>query len=472
MKIINLYTAVGLGAMLMFASCDIGKKYTRPTTSLPDAYRAQTVAVTADTVLLPWRTFFKDPALTGLIDNALQKNNDIAVALLSMKQLDLSYQQAKSALLPALDFNMGATRTWVSQNSLNGSLSRQILGTRYMDAYTTTIQLSWEADIWRKVKMQKESALANYFAQKENLSALRTRLISQVAQAYYNLLALDEQLKITYRNIALSDSTLNIIQLQYQSGQANSLALEQAALQKKTAELLIPTTKQAIAIQENALSILCGVYPDSIARAGNLATALPEAVFPTGVPALLLSRRPDVKAAEYVIMSANARTGLAKAAMYPTIGLTPSIGLNTFKFSKWFDIPGSIVKVIGLNLTQPIFQRKALKTAFESAKIEQEKSVIQFKQAILLAVGEVSDALVKMQYADERLAIVNQKTTSFAKAANDAILLYQSGMATYLEVVTVHNSALQNDLEAISIKRDKLLATIDLYRALGGGADN
>ncbi len=472
MKIINLYTGLCLAAALWLASCDIGKKYTRPTTDLPTAYRMQSVAVTADTVLLPWRTFFKDPALVGLIERALQKNNEIAVALLNMQQLELAYSQAKQTLLPMLNFSAGANRNWFSQNSLNGSLGRQFLGSNYMDNYDATLQLSWEIDIWRKAKMQKESALANYFAQKENLAALRTRLIAQVAQAYYNLLAFDAQLHVSQRNISLSDSTLHIIRLQYQAGAANSLAVEQAELQKKTAELLIPTIRQAIAIQENALQLLCGAYPDSLARVGDLAAILPEAIFPTGVPALLLSRRPDVRAAEYVIVSANARTGLAKAAMYPTIGLTPSIGTNALKIGQWFDIPGSIVKNFGFNLAQPILQRKALQTAWKTAQLEQEKAVVQFKQVVLLAVGEVSDALVKIQYADERLAIVNQKTASFAKSANDALLLYQNGMATYLEVITVHNNALQNDLEAINIQRDKLLAIVDLYRALGGGADN
>lgn len=466
------YILTAFIAVSLLASCSVGKKYTRANLNVPENYRTQTIGVTADTVLLPWKTFFKEEILTGLIEKALAKNNDITVAVMNMQQLELSYKQAKLGLLPTLDLNVGANRTWLSTNSLNGSLSDQFLGTSYMDDYAATLRLSWEADIWGKAKMQREAALANYFVQKENLWALKTRIIVEVAQAYYNLITLDEQLNVARRNVALSDSTLNMIQLQYNSAQVSSLAVEQAAAQKKTAELLVPLARQNITIQENALSILCGNYPDSIERVGSITTAAPEELFSTGVPAMLLSRRPDVKAAEYAVVSANARTGLAKAAMYPTISITPSIGINSFRFSSWFDIPGSVIKTVGANLVQPVFQKKSLKTAYEIALLDQQKAATTFRQSVMIAVAEVTDALAKSKYADERQELVNQKTASLAKATADAILLYKSGMATYLEVITAQNNALQNALEAINIKREKLNAVTDLYRALGGGVEN
>ncbi|RYY35061.1 MAG: TolC family protein, partial [Sphingobacteriaceae bacterium] len=219
-------------------------------------------------------------------------------------------------------------------------------------------------------------------------------------------------------------------------------------------------------------SILCGSYPGAVERAGNLNAAEPAEVFATGVPANLLSRRPDVKAAEYAVIAANSNTGLAKAAIYPSISLTPSIGTNSFNFSKWFDLPGSLVKTVGAGLTQPIFQKRSLRTAYEIAQIEQQKSATQFRQSVLVAVGEVSDALSRSKHSDERLVLVNQKKASLTKATNDALMLYRSGMATYLEVITAQNNALQNELEAIDIKKEKLNAVTDLYRSLGGGVEN
>lgn len=460
-----------IGLLCLFASCNVGKRYSRPALDMPEQYRDSVFSLTADTVVLPWKTFFKDPLLIGLIDQALQKNNDLAVALLSMQQVDLTYQRAKRELLPTLNLQVGASRNWFSTNSLNGSLGEQFLGSDFLDDYSATLQLQWEADIWGKAKKQKEEALAQYFAQQENVAALKTRIIAQVAQAYYNLLALDEQVGVAHRNIEMSTITLQMIQLQYNSAQVNSLAVDQAIAQKKTAELLLPLAKQQITVQENALSILCGSYPDRVARTSSLREAMPVSIFASGVPAALLSRRPDVKAAEFAVVAANARTGLAQAAMYPTISISPSIGANSFQFNSWFDLPGSLVKNVGANLTQPLFQKGALKTAHEMAKLEQEKAAVQFKQSVMTAVAEVSDALSIVWHSDERLALVGEKTASLSKASNDALLLYQNGMANYLEVITAQSNALQNELDAITIHRDKLQAMTDLYRALGGGVE-
>lgn len=168
-------------------------------------------------------------------------------------------------------------------------------------------------------------------------------------------------------------------------------------------------------------------------------------------------------------MSANAKTGLAKATMYPTLSLSPSISINSFEFDNWFNFPGSVTKTIATNLAQPIFRKKALKTAYEVAKLEQEKAVIQFKQSYITAVGEVNDAMSKLKYADERMELATEKSVSLKKATADAGLLYKSGMANYLEVITAQNNALQNELEVVAIKLEKLNAAINLYRALGGG---
>ena len=461
---------VSLFAGVLLTSCVVGKKYSRTDLNAPEKYREE-ITVTGDTILHPWKSYYKDPMLVGLIEKALVKNNEVLIAMKSMEQLDLTYKQAKLSLLPTLDFDAGASRSYQSKNSLNGSLSAQFTSKDYLDDYSANLRLSWEADIWGKAAMQERDAKAGYFAQKENLSALKTRIIVQVAQSYYNLLGLDEQLKIAQKNIDLSNSTLRMMQMQYNSGLISSLALYQTEAQKKTAELLVPLAEANIAVQENALQILCGEYPDSITRSGNLDVAELNVVLPSGVPASLLSRRPDVKAAEYAVMSANAKTGLAKATMYPTLSLSPSIGINSFEFDTWFNFPGSVTKTIAANLVQPIFKKRQLRTAYEIAVLEQEKAVVQFKQSFITAVGEVSDAMSKLKNADKRMELATEKSVSLDKATTDANLLYKSGMATYLEVIVAQNSALQNDLDVVAIKLEKLNAAINLYRSLGGGVE-
>ena len=464
MRIFNIKNFLISGAMAsLLVSCAVGKKYTRTDLQVPETYK-ESVQVTGDTVVLPWKTFFKDPKLVGLIDKALTRNNEVNVALKNIEQLDLIYKQAKLSLMPTLDFSAGANRSWASKNSLNGSLNEQFLGTKYIDDFNATLRLSWEVDIWGKAKMQKESAAAEYFAQKENLNAIKSRIVVQVAQAYYNLISLDEQMKIAEQNIELSDNTLKMMNLQFTAGQINSLAVQQSEAQKKTAELLIPLAKQNISIQENALSILCGEYPSKIEREGHLKNMIPGNTLSEGLPAQLLSRRPDLKVAEFNVISLK-----AKAAMYPSISLSPQIGVNSNKFNSWFDIPGSITKAIAANLAAPIFQKKQLKTAYETALIEQEKAAINFKQAVMTAVAEVSDAMAKSKGSSERLQLLDQRTAILDKGISDALKLYKSGMATYLEVITAQNNKLQNDLESINVTLERLNAEVDLYRALGGG---
>lgn len=466
---IKNFLVTGIIASFLLA-CTVGKKYTRPELNIPENYK-ETSQVTGDTIILPWKTFFKDPQLIGLIEKALMKNNEIHTALKNMEQLDLAYKQAKNNIMPTVDFNAGANRAWPSKNSLNGSLNEQFIGTKYIDDFSATVQLSWEVDIWGKTKMQKESAAAEYFAQKENMTALKTRIIVQVAQAYYNLIGLDEQLKIAKSNIELSDRTLQMMKLQFTSGQINSLAIQQSEAQKKTAELLIPMANQNISVQENALSILCGEYPGKIARGNNLKNMVPENQLSEGVPAQLLSRRPDLKAAELTVISFNAKTGLSKAAMYPSISLSPQIGINSYKFNSWFDLPGSLTKTLAANLALPLLQKRQFKTAYETALIEQEKAAISFRQTMMTAVAEVSDAMAKSKSTSERLVLLEERTAILEKGINDALKLYKSGMANYLEVITAQNNKLQNDLEYINTNLEKLNAEVDLYRALGGGVN-
>jgi len=247
------------------------------------------------------------------------------------------------------------------------------------------------------------------------------------------------------------------------------LAVQQAKAQLKTAELLVPLVKQNIAIQENALRILCGEFPSPIDRKSDFSVVALNEGFGSALPVRLLSRRPDVKAAEWAVMNAQAKLGLAKVAMYPSFSLTSSIGANSFKLDSWFNLPGSLAKNLAVNLTQPIFQKRLLKTAYERAALEQEKAIIQFRQSVLTAVGEVSDALEKQKRATERLILIDEKLVALQKATKDASLLYQNGMATYLEIITAQNNLLQTELEETNIRLEKLQSAVDLYRSLGGG---
>ncbi len=280
---------------------------------------------------------------------------------------------------------------------------------------------------------------------------------------------LDEQLEIAKKNVKLNDSTLRIIRLQYDAGQVTLLAVQQAEAQQQAAAQLVPQFERNVAVQENALSILAGTLPNSVERSGTLSEVkFPEALS-AGVPSAIVSRRPDVRSHELDLTIANANVGITKAEMYPALRITASGGINSFKASNWFNIPASLFGIVAGSVVQPLLQHKELSTQYEVAKVNREKTVLQFRQSVLNAVGEVSDAMVKIEKLKQEQAIAANRVKTLQQATTNASMLFKNGLANYLEVITAQGNVLQGELELASIKRDELSATADLYRSLGGG---
>lgn len=459
---------IGFAGIATIASCKVGKEFARPSVEMPAQFRGHAAADTNSIAALPVQSFIRDAALLRLIDSAVAKNFDVQIALKNIESAGASLKSARLGRLPDLNLSVQGTRNWPSKNSLNGSLSEQFIGTRYMDDYNAGLNLSWEVVAWGKISRLKEAALATYLQSTEASKAVRTRVISDVTQAYYNLLMLDTQKEVAYRNMQLTDSTLRMVRLQYSSGMATNLAVEQIEAQLRVALALIPQIEQQITVQENALKTLTGEMPGGIVR-NSLQALTADTTLSAGVPAILLSRRPDVRAAEMAVKIANARAGVAEAAMYPALNITAGVGVNSFKIDNWLNIPGSLFETVGGSITQPVFRRRQLRTEWETAKIEWEKSAIEFRRAVTTAVQEVSDALAKMDKLKEQYTFTQQRVDRLEIATHDASLLFQNGMANYLEVITAQSNALQSELDLAAVKRDQLNATIDLYRALGGG---
>jgi NodT family efflux transporter outer membrane factor (OMF) lipoprotein len=464
-------TAIGLVVLTFaFGSCKVSKDVAVPAAQVPAQFRsAVVVADTTSVADLPWKSFFTDPDLQQLIDSAIAHNYDMEVALENIKSAQLVLGQSKLGYWPDVTASATVTLTRPSDNSLNGITASSFLGSKMLNDYTAGIGLSWEADIWGKIRNQKAKALAQYLQTAEARKALQTDIVSGVAEDYYNLLMLDAQLEIARANLALNDSTLRIIRLQFNSGDVTALGVQQAEAQELSAAELIPQLQQSILLQEDALSILTGRLPDGIARGRKLEEIGLRDTLSTGVPAVLVARRPDVRNSELALAVANANVGINKAAMYPSLVITPEGGWDTYIFRNWFNIPGSLFGAVVGGLTQPVFERKKLKTQYELAKVDREKAVTQFKQSVLTAVGEVSDALGKIAKLKEQQAVALNRVNTLQQAISNANSLFRNGMANYLEVITAQSSALQSELELASIKKGQLSAEVELYRSLGGG---
>jgi len=460
-------------AFLLFvlSACNVSKDIQTPKPALPANFRdAATASDTTSIADIAWKNFFTDPVLQKLIDSAIEKNYDMQIAVKNIEASQLLLKQVKWNNVPTADLNITASSERPSNNSLDGlSLSQYNLGTNHIEDYSANVAVSWEADIWGKIRNQSKSALAAYLQTIEAKKAIQTGLVATVSQGYYNLLMLDAQLDIAQSNVKLNDSTLRIIRLQYDAGQVTLLAVQQAEAQQKSAAELVPQFEQNIAIQENALRILTGELPDKIARNAILDQLIIPENLATGVPAALVSRRPDVKGYELALTIANANVGINKAAMYPALRITASGGVNSFKASNWFNIPSSLFGIVAGSVVQPLLDHKELSTQYKVAQVEREKTVLQFRQSVLNAVGEVSDALVKIEKLKQQQAIAAGRVSTLQHATSNASLLFKNGMANYLEVITAQSNVLQGELELASIKRDELSAVSELYRSLGGG---
>ena len=478
---INSESAIGnrqwaMGKLIMafflimsISSCRVGKEYQRPAVELPRQFNAVPLADTSSIADIEWKNFFTNAELQILIDKGLKYNHDLLIAMNRIEIAQQRVKQSKLIQLPEVNFQAMGSISRPSDNSLNGISIKNFLGSSHVENYQAIFNISWEADIWGKLRSQKEATLATYLQTYEVGKAVQTQLVANIAHGFYNLMMLDKQLEISKRNLALNDSFVRATRLLKDAGITNALAVQQAESQRQSTALLIPQLEQNVAIQENALQILTGQLPGALTRNASLAEFSVPNNFSTGLPAAILSRRPDVRSNEMALMAANAQVGIAQANMYPTLNITAGTGLESFKASNWFSVPGSLFGLAAGTIVQPIFKRKELKTQFEVAKLQREEAVLQFRQSVLYAVGEVSDALVQLEKLDQQEQIATGQVDTLQRAIFNARLLFRSDLANYLEVITAQANALQAELNLASIQRQQLSAMVELYRALGGG---
>ncbi len=458
-------------------SCSVGKNYKRPALNLPDKYRGVATNDTNSIGDIPWRAFFKDAVLIALIDSALINNFDMRVALKNIDIADQYVRESRAKFAPSINAQIGGNNTqFRSEDFYSNPLSNYYNGAQApstMYVYTmqnsSFISLSWEIDVWGKIRREKEAALATFAQNHELVKAVKTRIVAEIAQGYYNLLMLDQQLKVAKRNAALNDSTLTIVKLQRDAGQVTSLAMQQIEAQKLVAEMLIPQLESQIFIQENALQLLIGRNPNEIIRSAELEDFVIDDTLTTGVPLNMVSYRPDVAAQELQLKAANARVGVAQSYMYPAFRIDLSGGLNSMLAGNWFNIPGALFGNVFGGILQPIFQQRKLRTNYKVAMIERDKAEINFQKTVMTSVGEISNALYRVQKLKEEHDIAVRRVQVLALAVNNASLLFKSGMATYIEVITAQSNALRSELDLANVKLKYLNACVELYRSLGGG---
>jgi len=451
-----------LGGSFMLQSCFVAKNYERPNIKTEDLYRTEVVVKdTASMADISWKELFKDPILQGYIQRGLQNNFDIRIALQNIAAAEANLKQRKAAYFPTIGFNGSWTFQEVSANGQFGGIIDRA------EQYQLAGNLSWEADIWGKIRSNKRAANAQYLQTIAANQAVKTQVITGIASIYYQLLTLDAQLKIAEQTLENRNKSVETIQALKEAGQVTEVAVKQTEAQKLATEIIIEDLKYNITILENTMSILLGENVQKIERSTFEEQELnPE--IKIGVPAQLLSRRPDVIAAEYGLVSAFELVNVSRSNFYPSLTITATGGLQSLDFGELFTANSLFANIVA-GLTQPIFNQRQIRTQHEIAKANQQKALIQFEQALKTAGKEVSDALANYRNETRKIQIREQQVETLKKASEYSEELLAYGLANYLEVLTAKDNALNSELNLIDNRYKQFNAIITLYRALGGG---
>jgi len=457
--------ALLLVATLTLQSCFVARDYVRPDLEIETEALYRTENLPTDSVSIAdisWRHLFTDQYLKNYIEEGLQNNMDIRIALQQMTAAEAYAKQGKAGYLPTLSVGPNYTHQEYSENSQFGSIFSGGL-----DTYDVTANLSWEADIWGKIRSNKRATQAAYLQSVAGHQAVKTQLISSIANAYYNLLALDAQLEVTKQTIAIRESSVETIKALKDAGQVTQVAVDQNIAQYNSARALQVDIETAIFKTENTLSILLGKSPQHFERS-SLDTQIIKRDIQLGVPASLLSNRPDVMAAEYGLIQSFELTNVAKSNLYPSLTLTASGGLQSLELDNLFNANSLFATVVG-GLTQPLLNQRKLRTQKEVAMAQQQQSLLQFKKALLVAGSEVSNALFTYESETKKFVFKKNEVEALRTAEANSEELLKNGYANYLDLLTARQSALSAELNLITNKLSTLSATVELYRALGGG---
>lgn len=455
---------------ILLTGCMLGPQYRRPAVTSPEVFRGSAEATPpADPTSLAdlkWFEVFNDAQLQELIWTALVHNYDLrdAVARVSAARANLGITRAEQ--FPQIGASADLTILRQSRSGAQ-SIPAGIERDRTFGSVLLNL-LSFEVDIWGRLRRATEAARADVLAAEENRYAVITTLVSDVATAYFNLLALDMALEIARRTLASREDSLRLITVRQQGGIATLLDVRQAEQLVYSAAQTIPDAERQIEQAENQISVLLGQHPGDVTRGRRLTAQEQPPAVPPGLPSVLLERRPDIRAAEQTLIAANADIGVAKAAYFPQISLTGLLGYESNQLSSLFKGSTGVWQFVP-QVTQPIFTAGRITSQVRLAEARQQSALVQYERAIQTAFREVSDALVEYRKVKEVRTQQELLVTALQGRASLASMRYQGGVDTLLNALDADRDLFNAELSLVQTRRNELLALVQLYKALGGG---
>lgn len=464
MKNKNWYLSLVILASV-FQSCSITRNYKQADIKLDQLntkYFNTTDSARVENI--DFETYFRDEILIGLIKEVLVNNNDLIIATENLNANAALLKATKLNYLPDVNLQMNPSIQRLSKNSMMGEFAGNMT---YQD-YSIAPNLSWEIDLWGKLKGERKEAQALFLAQSENIRAIKLQLITQTASTYYNLIFLNNQLIEIKSMKDLAENSVQLIEKQYNYGDATTTAVKQAKDQVFDLEKTIAEIIQSISNQEVSLSTLLGKYPEQFNFDQSISKVQFSNVKESKITISQLQNRPDVKRAELELTAANTRVGINNAAMYPSVVISAQSGLNSVTAGNIFNVPASLFGNLAGGITQPLFNKRKLKSNLEQVIHLREAKIADFKQEIIKSVAEVTDAINNLKYLEEQKVITTNKMNNLVHTVSDAQKLYQYGELTYLEVLAMQQIYIQANIALLEMSRKTIDAHIHLFKAIGG----
>jgi multidrug efflux system outer membrane protein len=445
------------------------KKYQAPAVTTPEHFRGADPGIPADQHSigdLKWFEVFKDPELQKLVRTAMIQNYDLRAAIVRINAARANLGLARSEQFPQFEASADLTSTRASRN---GQIIASEQGGRNRSFGSVLLSLlTFELDIWGRLRQQTKAARAELRASEADRKAVMTTVVSDVATGYFSLLELDSELDIARRTLATREESLRLIKLRQQGGVATMLDVRQAEQLVYQASQTIPDIERLIEQTENQISFLLGNNPGSISRGQPLTQQQELPAVPPGLPSTLLERRPDIRVAEENLVAQRALVAAARAAFFPRISLTGLLGFQSNQLSNLFTGPSGAWTFVP-QITQPIFTAGRLKSNVKFARARQELAVVQYQQTIQTAFREVSDALVQYRKVKEIRTQQELLVTTLQDRSRLAYLRYEGGVDTLLSALDADRDLFNAQLSLTQTKRNELLSLVQLYKALGGG---
>ncbi len=463
---VPLRVTIALLTALLAASCTVGPNYKRPVVQLPAAHRGAEIGVSESLADREWFDLFRDDTLTALVTAALKQNFELRIAAERVLQARALYQVSHADQLPAVSASASANASRSSTRGANRALPP---GVDTDVSYTEAgFNIGWELDVWGRLRRLNESARAQYLASDEARRGVLTTLVADVAQNYLVLRALDYQLEIAKRTREVANNGLRLTEARRGQGLASGLDVRQAEQLLYTATGQIASLERAIAVAENALSLLLGQLPGDVPRGAPLDAFQAPPDVPAGLPSALLERRPDIREAEQRLASATAEIGAAKADYFPRLSLTGFLGGQSRALTDLLSSPARLATA-SLGATVPVLNRGRVAGNVKFAEAVQREAAVNYERVVFTAFQDVADSLVTYGKTREQRTEQERLVEALRQSTRLSTQRYESGLDSYLPVLDAQRNLFAGELDLTGLRQQELTAIVRLYRALGGG---